>query len=241
MHRRVLGVGAELDPQAGRRPARRLGRKVGERLGRLVAGGLERIGAKIERRAGRQRRALLGPLVAEHAGEIRIEPFRIIAEHMRRRAGEIGGGEPAALGVGQRRRRIAAAVGEPRHGVDVEPALANQHAEQRGARRVFAHQVGRRGAAAQRVIDKARDAGAIAGAGEAVREAPVLQRVGRGPSPRADIGEHFDRRGKPRAGSHLRQPEHDPDHEDQPHDRQHQCADAEQRAAGAELLLVQWT
>ena len=206
MHRRVLGVGAKLDPQAGRRPARRLGREIGERLGRLVAGGLERVGAEIERRAGRQRRALLGALVAEHAGEIRIEPFGIIAEHVRRRAREIGGGEPAALGVGQRRRRITAAVGEPRHGVDIEAALANQHAEQRRARRVFAHEIGRRGAAAQRVIDKAGDAGAIAGAGEAVREAPVLQRVGRGPSPRADIGEHFDRGGEPRAGGHYGNP-----------------------------------
>src|SRR5205085_2623248 len=80
----------------------------------LIASRFQRVGAKVERRAGGQRRTLLGALVAEHAGEMRIEPFRIIASHVRRRAGKIGGSKPRAFGLGQRRRGMAGAVGQPR-------------------------------------------------------------------------------------------------------------------------------
>ena len=58
---------------------------------------------------------------------------------------------------------------------------------------------GARGAPAQRVVDQAGDRGAVARAGEAMREAPVLQRVGRRPAARSDIGENLDGGGKPRA------------------------------------------
>src|SRR5437763_1937613 len=61
-------------------------------------------------------------------------------------------------------------------------------------------------AAAERVIDEAGDAGTIARAGEAVRDAPILQGVGCGPAPRANIGENFDRGGQPRAGCHYGNP-----------------------------------
>ena len=72
--------------------------------------------------------------------------------------------------------------------------------------RVVAHQIGGRGAAAQRVIDQAGDAGAVAGAGEAVRQAPVLQRVGGRPPARLDVGQNFDCGGKPRARRHQGNP-----------------------------------
>ena len=98
---------------------------------------------------------------------------------------------------------MAGAVAQPRDGVDLELALEPQHAEHQGARRLVAHQESRRGLAPKRVIDDARDGGAIARAGEAVRQAPVLERIGRGPALRLDLGEHLDGCGKAGAGGHM--------------------------------------
>ncbi len=133
---------------------------------------------------------------------MRIEPFRIVARDPRRRAVEAGGVEPRALGIGQRRRRKAAAIGKLRDRGDIELALEPQHAEQHRARGVLAHHERRRGLAAQRVVEQSRDRGAVAGTGEPVREPPVLERVGRRPPPRLDIGEHLDRGGEPSGRRH---------------------------------------
>ena len=202
MDRRALGVGRKRDAKPVRRPARRLGLEIGERRQRILARALDGVDAKVERRARRQRRALLGPLVAEHCGEIRIEPFGIIAEHVRRRVGHVGRRELAALRIGQGRQRIARTVDEARHRLDIEAALAHQHAEHRAARAVVAHHEGGRGASAQRVVDQPGNGGAVAGTGEAVRQAPILQRIGRGPSPRLDVGEDLDCRREFCSGRH---------------------------------------
>ena len=77
-------------------------------------------------------------------------------------------------------------------GCEIEVAGEPQHAEHVGARRLRAHQPGRRGLAAERVIDEAGDGGAVAGAGEAVAKAPVLQRVGGGAAAGVDVGEDLD-------------------------------------------------
>ena len=61
-----------------------------------------------------------------------------------------------------------------------------------GARARIAHQPGRRTLAPQRVVDQAGDRGAVARAGEAARQAPVLERVDRRSAARLDVGEHFD-------------------------------------------------
>ena len=121
-----------------------------------VALALERVDAQVERRARGERGALLRALVAEGAGEGGIEPFRIIAGDMRRRGGEIAGREPRALVLAQRLRREARAVGELADRLGIEPALAPEHAEHGGARRLGAHQIRARGAPAQRVVDDAR-------------------------------------------------------------------------------------
>ncbi len=202
MDRGVLGVGRERDAKPDRRPARRLRIEVGERGGGLVALALERIDAQIERRAARQRRALGGALLAERAGEMRIEPFGIVAGDRRRRAVEARGIEPGALVVAQRRRRKARAVGEPRDRRRIELALEPQHAEQHGARALIAHDIGARRPPAQRVVDEAGDRGAVAGAGEAVRKPPVLERIGGRPPPRLDIGDDLDGGREAGAGRH---------------------------------------
>ena len=60
-----------------------------------------------------------------------------------------------------------------------------------GRRTVVIHQPGMGKPHAQCVIDDIADRSTIAGAGEAVREAPVLQRVGDRPLAGIDIREHM--------------------------------------------------
>ncbi|MHC2726980.1 hypothetical protein ACVIEO_000489 [Rhizobium leguminosarum] len=58
---------------------------------------------------------------------------------------------------------------------------------------IVIHQPGMGKPHAQCVIDDVADRRTIAGAGEAVREAPVLQRVGDGPLAGIDVREHRNR------------------------------------------------
>ena len=69
--------------------------------------------------------------------------------------------------------------------------------------RVVAHEEGGRGLAAQRVVDEAGDRGAVARAGEAMRQAPVLERIGGGAAPRLDVGERLDGGGQAGGGGHV--------------------------------------
>ena len=126
-----------------------------------------------------------GALLAEHAGEMRIEPFRIVAGDMRRRAGERRRREPRALRVAsaapaRSARRRRAAQWRRRRARARAPAC--RAATARGVSAPITKAARR--TPAQRVVDEARDGGAVAGAGEAVRQAPVLERVGRRPVPR---------------------------------------------------------
>ena len=176
MHRRALGVGAEHDAQAERRPWRRGRPQMRQRRGGGVAIALQRVDAQIERRAAGERGGLLGALVAEHAGEIGIEPFRIVARHMRRRTGERAFGKRPRLAFGERRRREARAVGEPADRGGVWPRSSRSMPSTTARGGVLAHQEGGRRLSPQRVVDEAGDRGAIARTGEAMREAPVLER-----------------------------------------------------------------
>jgi hypothetical protein len=102
---------------------------------------------------------------------------------------------------------VASVLGQPRDRGNIELALERQHAEHGGARGCLAHHEGSRGFAPQGVIDEARDGGAVAGAGEAMREAPVLERIGSRAPPRLDIGKHLDgsrQAGPGRHGAQLR-------------------------------------
>ncbi len=165
---------------------------MGERGRDPLALGLERVDAQIERRAAGERGALRRALGAEHAGKVRIEPFRIVAGDPGRRARERPTFKRRAFVRLERGRRMATAVEEARDRVHIELALEPQHAERQGARPVGAHQASRRGLAAHHIVDEARDGGAIAGTGEAARQAPGLQRVGRRPALRLDLGEDLD-------------------------------------------------
>ena len=177
-----------------------------ERAERLVARGFEQVHAQVDRRALGKRPALLRGGCAEARLELGAKPFGEIPDHMRGRAGEVRGCEPRAFGFGELRRRVALAGEQRGDRLDVEVVRLSQRAQDFGARTGFAHDPGGRAFLAQRVVDEARYRRAIAGAREAVREAPVLHRVGRGPATGFDIRQNFDRGGGAGGGDHGREP-----------------------------------
>ena len=61
----------------------------------------------------------------------------------------------------------------------------------------------RGGAAAQGVIDQRGDGRAVLDAGEAMREAPILERVGGGTAACFEVFENFDRGGDASGGMHV--------------------------------------
>ena len=202
MDGRAFGIGADLDAQAPGRPARRLRVQVGERFGRFLPLCFQGVHAQIERRARGQRLGLLGTFIAEACGELVVQPFGIVAAHMGGCSLEASCTQPRVLVIRERLGRKACAVAQRRNRLDIEVAFARQHPEQHRARRFGAHDPGRRRLAAQRVIDEARNGGAIPRAGEAMREAPVLQRLRGGAAARLDIGKDFDRGREPCARGH---------------------------------------
>ena len=170
----------------------RLHVEVAHQRDRFVARAFERVDAQIERRARGERRALLDARFSEHAKKMRIEPFRIIARDMRRRAGEIGSLERGTLGLRQRGGRKARTVERPFDRCEVVAAFELEHADEVGARRRLAHREGARRLPAQRVIDQARDRGAVGGAGEAALEPPFLERIGGRPARGLDLAQDLD-------------------------------------------------
>src|SRR5271166_1727084 len=121
---------------------------------------------------------------------------------MRGRSGEIGGCKALALGLGQFRRRVAIAGEQRPDRIGVEAAGLFEGTEHFGARRRLAHQPGGRTLAAERVIDEARDRRPVARSRKAMREAPVLQRVGGGTAARLDLRQNVDRGGDAGGGGH---------------------------------------
>ena len=68
-----------------------------------------------------------------------------------------------------------------------------QHADQHRARAGLTHEPRRRRFAPQRIVHQTGYRCAIRRAGEAMGEAPILERVRRRPPPRLDLGEDLDR------------------------------------------------
>jgi hypothetical protein len=59
---------------------------------------------------------------------------------------------------------------------------------------------------AQRIIDDVADGSTIAGTGETVRKAPILEGIGNGSATGLDIAQNFDRTGKTAAQAHGHSP-----------------------------------
>ena len=110
--------------------------------------------------------------------------------------------QPVVLGFGQPGGCIARPVGERRDGIGLETTLALEHAESDRTGAGVAHEPRRRGLAAQRVVYEPGDRRAIPRPGETVREAPILERIGRGPPTLLDVAENLDRCGQAGGGGH---------------------------------------
>jgi hypothetical protein len=192
VERRPAPVGADRDAQALRREGRRRAVQMAERRQRRRAVLLQRVQADVEGRPARQRLQLGQKVVAEETCEVRQHPFGHVARHMERRLREAALVEPRALLRAQRLGREALAGEELRDRGRRQPLLQAQRADQHGAGRLIAHDPGRGGAAAERVVDEARDRGPVARAGEAVGEPPILERVGGRSAAGRDVGQDLD-------------------------------------------------
>ena len=115
---------------------------------------------------------------------------------------KVRGRKPLAFGFGELRRRVALAGEQSGDRLGVEVLGLSERAQHFGARSRFAHDPGGGAFLAQRVVDEARDRGAIARAREAVRQAPIFHRVGRGSATGFDIRQNFDRCGGAGGGDH---------------------------------------
>ena len=202
MDRRALGIGVERKAQTEGRPARGHGIEMGKRSADRLPFGFERVDPQIKRRPAGQRRAFGDALLAEHPCKIGIQPLRIIARDPGRSAREISRGKACALVRAQRGRRKAATVGTRGNRIAVELALEPQHPEDNRARALVAHDMGTRGPPPQRVVNKAGDRRTVGRTSEAVHKPPILERIACWASPRFDVGDDLNSRGKASAGRH---------------------------------------
>ena len=102
----------------------------------------------------------------------------------------------------QRRRREPVAFERGVQPLGGLVPFEQQRAETQGARRVGIEQPAGRALPAQRVVDDVADRGAVAGAGEAMRQAPILQRIRRRPVPPRDVFQHVYGCRQPSAETH---------------------------------------
>ncbi len=167
---------------------------------------LQRVDAKVERRALRQRRAFGNPIRAERRFEMRHQPFRQIGAHLAGRIVELGGFDMPDRLFGDRLGRVAILGEALVQGARIVAPCEDGRPDREVPGRVSAHAPGDRRAAAKRVVDEVADGGAVARPGEAVRHAPVPQRLAGRAVARIDVGQHFRRSGDQARDPHAVKP-----------------------------------
>ena len=208
LHGRAAPVLAGRDAQAERRERRLAGAEM--RAARRAPRSRDRTLRVLTRRSRGARRGqrlhLRHEVVAEgaRAATARSSPGKSPAT-CGRRVVEVARLEPRraprrSSGAGAKRSPENRA---PRSPSTCQPALKLSMPRTTARGRRLAHDPGRRGFAAQRVVDEAGDRGAVLRAGEAVRQAPVLQGLGGGPAAGLDIGENLDGGGEAGGGCHA--------------------------------------
>ena len=191
------------DAQAERRDGRRLcaGRL---QLGKhALAVGLQRVDAHVERRAGGERRGFGDPIVAEGLAQERLAPVGTVGLNQRGRVSEFVLRQSRCLIGGGRFGREAVAFDG---GSDVgggHAVFERQRAKRHAARRVGAREPTGRAFASQRIVDDVADGRSVAGAGETMRQAPILQRLGRRPVAGLHVGQNLDGCCQPAAQTHV--------------------------------------
>ncbi len=193
------------DAQSVRRQRRR-SRTGAAQLGRdLLAGCKQRVDAQVERRAFGKCRELGHPVAAECLLGKRAAPIGAVGPDKVRRIGKRPAGKVGELGRVEQRRREAVVM---EGGVDrlaVHAGAEHQRADGERARLLRIEQPGGGAPAAQGVVDDIADRRPIAGAGEAMRQAPILQRIGGRTMPPEDVVDDLDGSSQPSAKAHDRQ------------------------------------
>ena len=206
LQRRPAAVGTGLEAQRIRRPGSHFGLEMSQRGAQRVPPGLETVRPDVDRRPLRERLALGDGMLGEGLDEGRPEPFRDIGADPARGGREIEGGEPRDLEFRQRCRSMVLAGEQGGDLVRPHPALADQHAEHEGPRRLLAERMGGGRPAPQGVIDQRGDGGTVLRAGEAAGQPPILQGVRGGPAALDQIGQDLDGGADAGGGRHVRLP-----------------------------------
>ncbi len=163
---------------------------------------LQSIHPQVERRAAGQGLQFRHEIFAQERPQGRLDPFREIARNVGRRVREIGAFDPRPLLACRRFGRKSFAREQSCDLRECHPALKHQHAEHHRPWRGFAHDPGGRGFAAERIIHEAGDRRPVLGAGEAVRQPPILESLRGGAATGLDVAENLDGGGKAGCGCH---------------------------------------
>ena len=191
---------AEGNPQAVRRMRRGNRRQMSEAGLRVRPAALQGVHADIEGRAPGQSPQFVTGCLTERGFQRRQHPFGHVSDDVKGGIVERAYRQALLLDRGQGLGREALAREHLRDGGRGASVLEPQHPDDEAARALVPHDPGGRGTAAKCIVDEARDGGAVAGPGEAMREAPILQGVGGGAAARSNVGENLDGGGKSGGG-----------------------------------------
>ncbi|ENN89431.1 hypothetical protein RHSP_66447 [Rhizobium freirei PRF 81] len=163
-----------------------------QRLHDLGAVGLQRVCAKVERRTFGKSLRFGKPAVTECALEGGFDPFRDVALDMKGRVFELAGRKGSQRLGARCLGREFVAVEFCGESLGRKAPLAKEYGmgQCRGA--VVFHQPGMGKSHAQCVVDDIADRGPVAGTGEAMGKAPILQGVSHRSLARFYIGKNFD-------------------------------------------------
>lgn len=200
VQRRTAPIGTDRNAQTRRRVGCRRGIEGRQRRQHRVAVAAQGVHPDIEG-PPRQCLQLRDEVVAERGRKIRKHEGRGVARDFGRSVVQRPTVEARALVVAEGCGRETLPGEQRRHRSGGEALLESQRADQDGARRLRAHDPGRRSPAPQSIVDEAGDARTVTRTGETMGEAPVLEGVGGRPATLGDIGQDFDGGGAASGGS----------------------------------------
>ena len=173
-----------------------VGRRVQMRETRkhFVARRLQCVDAQIDRSPRGEGAHLGDGILPEDGSQGWFQPLRKITRNKTGRAAQIALGKTIGFPFIEGSRRMRLARTERHQRIGVHAARPGKRAENNRARRFAAHEECGGGPVALRVENQRSDRRAILGAREAVRQPPILQRIGGRSFARIDVVQNFNRR-----------------------------------------------